>query len=430
MRKTKIIATVGPSLEDYETMKKVFTHANIARFNFSHGTNQERERWLKMLREVEQDLNKPITALADTKGPEVRTQNSEPLPVEKGKEYPISYLQPAPLDAFLSVVEEGDIVLVDDGKVIFIYKDGKLKAYNSGIIKPRKSIIIRGKDYPLPSITPQDKEDIAFINKAGFDVIAQSFVRSPQDVKEMKSLTSLPVIAKIETATSLEHLPQIVEISDGVMVARGDLALSVPEEEMPLIQKKTIFLAKHYNKPVIVATQMLSSMVESPFPRRSEIMDIFTAVSHMADALMLSEETAIGKYPVEAVSVMSKVAQKAEQEHHFYRPPEADYKDKLAKSAIELAQTFNVPIVAPTGYGTTPKKLSRQHPTQPVYAITPNKSIIPYLNLFYAIYPVEMSYEPVFQNFERIKNHLNIDKALFVFGYPPNNQNTNTLIFI
>lgn len=437
-RRTKIVVTLGPAVDDYEVLKEVFKVANVARFNFSHGDHREHERRLKMIRELEEELKKPITAMADTKGPEVRTMNKEVLEIEKGRYYPLDIFSFHPREA-MDILDEGDIVFMDDGKLMFRYESGQLKSLNSGLLTPKRGVIIHEKEFDLPSITPQDKEDLEFIRKVGFDAVAQSFVRDERDYDLLTEIVGEEVItiAKIETLSAVKNISKIIQRYDGVMVARGDLALSIDVEKLPKIQKEIIEMARRNLKFSIVATQMLESMTQYPFPLRSEVMDIYWAVSMGADAVMLSGETSKGKYPVEAVRVMDRVVREAEEEllkamkhweerdHHFQ-----DYKNIIAFSAVNMGLSFKSPVIAPTIHGTTPRKLSRLRSGILIYSITPIERTYRMLNFYHAVYPKKGDFEPVFERFEDIKRKFGVEKAVFVFGYPPGNHRTNSIIYI
>lgn len=421
MRLVKIVATLYEKF-DIDLLKYV----DVARFNFSHRSYKEIDEWLEIIQEAEIKFGKKITIMADTKGPEIRT--GAEINVNKGDIIEISDLKLSNEKVFRETLEAGDTVLIDDGKVMLKAIDNNhLESLVNYPIKMRKSVIIRGKDYAIDSITKEDLEDLEFIKKRRFDVIAQSFVRSAQDVVRMKQLSGLPVIAKIETASALNNINEIIKVADGLMIARGDLALSIPPEKLPKVQIEII--RKGVKIPVIVATQLLSSMTDSPFPKRAELTDIYNAVIYGADGLMLSEETAVGKYKKEALEMMNNIILEA-QEMVEKTVIIEDYKDKIAYSATILADEFKCPIIAPTYMGTTPKKISSFRPKQPVYAITNNAKILGYLNMMYGVFPLYYDYEPVFQNFDKIKSLVKTDKAIFVFGYPPGNSNTNTVIYI
>lgn len=421
MRLVKIVATL------YEKFDiELFKYIDIARFNFSHRSYKEIDEWLQIIEDAERRFNKRITVLADTKGPEIRTGAG--IDLKAGDRIDVGELKLSNETAFREVLDSGDIVLIDDGKVMLKAIDkNTLESLSNYPIKPRKSVIIRNKDYHIPSITKEDLEDLEFIKPRRFDVIAQSFVRTPEDVIKMRELSGLPVIAKIETASAVKNIDEIIKVADGIMIARGDLALSIPEEKLPKIQ--AMILKKANKIPVIVATQVLSSMTESPFPKRAELTDIYNAVINGADALMLSEETAVGKYKRETLEIMHKTIIEAQELADRVSSID-DYKDKIAYSAVMLAEEFKSPIIAPTYLGTTPKKISSFRPKTPIYAITSNQNITGYLNLFYGVFPSVYNYEPIFQKFDDIKRFLRVDRAVFVFGYPPGNSNTNTIVYI
>ncbi len=435
MRKTKIVVTLGPSLDDYDLLKEVFRFANVARFNFSHGSHREHEKRLKLIRELEEELKKPIVAMADTKGPEVRIKRA--LNVEKGALYDFSEFAFEPKDAVASF-EEGDVVFVDDGNFMFIVENGQLRAMNGGALKENKGVIIKGKGFDLPSITKRDAEDLEFISSR-FDAVAQSFVRSPKDYNELRAIVGEDVVAvaKIETKEASRVYESLVEVYDGVMVARGDLALSIPVEELPSLQHRIVGVAKKHLKFSIIATQLLESMTSSPFPMRSEVIDIYNAVMSGADGIMLSGETAAGFYPLEAVRLMHTIALKAESEFgerqaHLlqYHEHMNEYKNVISFSAVNMASVLSSSIIAPTVHGTTPRKLSRLRSDADIYTITPNKRTYRLLTFFYAVFPKLGDFEPIFERFEELKAMFELPKAVFVFGYPPGNHKTNTIIYI
>ncbi len=437
-RKTKIVVTLGPSLEEYSVLKEVFKVANVARFNFSHGNHNYHGNMLKMIQEIEEELNRPITTMADTKGPEVRTLNKDSFEIVKGEKYAISDFSFSPRDAIEQLLETNDVVYLDDGKLIFRYDGEGLVALTGGVLSPYRGVIVKGKDFDLPSITDKDKEDLIFI-KSRFDAVAQSFVRKAQDIFSLRELVGDDIItvAKIETKSATENYKEIISAYDGVMVARGDLALSIPLEELPSLQKKIVSEAKNQLKFSIVATQMLESMVESPFPLRSEVTDVYNAVLIGADGIMLSGETSKGKYPVETVKIMRSLAQKAEQDlslenrhldnvlEHF-----GEYKNIISFSAVNMASVLKSNIIAPTVHGTTPRKLSRLRTSADIFTITPNQKTLKLLNFYYAVFPKLGDFEPLFERFEELKALFKQEKAIFVFGYPPGNHRTNTVIYI
>ena len=334
MRKTKIVCTIGPSSESLENIKKlIMAGMNVARLNFSHGDFEEHGNRIKNIRQASAELGKSIAILLDTKGPEIRTG--------KLKEEPIELVQ----DEFITLtteeilgdknrisitykdlpgdVEVGSTILIDDGLIGLTVVDIqgteiKCRIVNGGTIKSKKGVNVPGVNISLPGITEKDANDIKFGIEQGIDFIAASFVRKASDVLEIRQLleqhnaTHIQIISKIENQQGVDNLDEILEVSDGLMVARGDLGVEIPAEDVPLVQKRMIEKCNRVGKPVITATQMLDSMQRNPRPTRAEASDVANAIFDGTDAIMLSGETAAGKYPVESVLTMSRIAEKAE----------------------------------------------------------------------------------------------------------------------
>ncbi len=433
MRKTKIVVTLGPSVESEEVLEEIFKIADIARFNFSHGSHDYHKNFLDKIRRVEKKLNKVITTIADLKGPEIRTTNKEAIEVKKGDVLSLSDDIGLNAPDVINVIKQGDEVLIDDGNIKAIVEEGdKIKFLNEGIITNKRKVTFPGKNVPLPALSEKDIEDIKFIVKEGWDIIDQTFVREVKDVERLRELSNgIKIIAKIEHPKGVENLEEIGEKVDGFMVARGDLGVEVPVEEVPVIQKNIIRLARRMAKPVIVATHMLKSMVDNPHPTRAEVSDVASAVFDGADAVMLSEETSKGNFPVEAVKVMDKIARRIEKEQRYeIKSDGSEYKDLISKSALELSNKLEVPVVAPTVHGTTPRKLSSLRPGKEILSPCEKRETVKYLNLFYAVKPLHYNYEPVFDKIDEIKKLFGIEKAIFVFGYPPGNKRTNTIMYM
>ncbi len=424
MRKTKILTTLGPASDP--VLEKILELANGVRINFSHGDWRERKERIRRVREYVEETGKMVTIVGDTAGPEVRTGRD--ISVEEGEAYDFDEFGFSPGGALERTVEEGDTVLMDDGRFVFLVRGGKLVSLGSGEMEKGRGVIVRGKDFPLPAISEKDREDLEMAKKM-CDMIALSFVKSARDVYEAKKISDLPVIAKIESVSGVKRLKEIVRASEGVMVARGDLALVLGPEKVPKIQERVINLAREERKLSVVATQVLESMREHPFPTRAEVTDVYNAVRQGADVVMLSGETAKGKYPVKAVETLDSLIQEAEASVGRKRVEPQDYKDRVALAAISLAEDQGVPLVAPTMHGTTPRKLSTQRPSVPIYALSPNSRVLKILNMHYGIVPVEMEYEPFFDKIGEIKEKLGIKRAVFVFGYPPGNRNTNVIYY-
>ncbi len=433
MRKTKILITIGPSLENYETLKKALEMVEGVRFNISHSSYRWHKKMLKMVREIEKEIKKPITVVGDTRGFEIRVKIKKPIIVKRGH-----LINPHELGIPTSVIKKikiGQNVLMEEGKVKgVIVKNKKIKVLCDGILHPNKKLVFPGLALSKKFINEQDKKDFKFFAKNDFDVIALSFVKTKRDVEEVKRFFEKinynpKIVSKIEHKTAVKNLEDIVKVSDGIMVARGDLALETSFEHVPIIQQKCTMLARKYNRLVIVATQMLESMKTSPYPSRAEVNDIANTVLQGADCLMLSDETAVGEYPLEAITAMVKIIKKVERliESKCYLNLK-DRKNLLAKAAIELGKKLKLPIVAPTMHGTTPSKLSSMRPSKVIYALTPVQKTYKFLNLYFGVFPILYNYEPLVEKRDQIKKLLKVEKCIFVFGYPPGNKDTNVIM--
>lgn len=334
MRKTKIVCTIGPSSESLENTKKlIMAGMNVARLNFSHGDFDEHGGRIIAIRQACEELNKTVAILLDTKGPEIRTGKLEVEPIELVQDEYITLTTEEILGTKerLSItytdlpndVEPGSTILIDDGLIglTVVEVQGteiKCRIVNGGSIKSKKGVNVPGVAISLPGITEKDANDIVFGIEQGVDFIAASFVRKASDVLEIRELLEkhnaghIQIISKIENQQGVDNLDEILEVSDGLMVARGDLGVEIPAEEVPLVQKRMIQKCNVAGKPVITATQMLDSMQRNPRPTRAEASDVANAIFDGTDAIMLSGETAAGKYPVESVLTMSRIAEKAE----------------------------------------------------------------------------------------------------------------------
>jgi pyruvate kinase len=428
--RTKIVATIGPAIEEEEKLKQILNYVDFIRFNFSHEPKKQIER-LKFLKDVAKSIKKDIVTIADLEGPKIRTRNEEQIELKAFAKYDLGVLC-IKEKAFYDVIEKNDTVLLDDGKIeVKVLNNNEFMPLNTYILSPNKTVAIKGKDFPLKGLTEKDKENIKLIKKHDFDIIAQSFIKTKDDIKDLRKLVNDKiVIAKIETVQALKNIDSIIKESDGIMVARGDLALAIDQEKVPTMQREMIKRCRDKGKPVIVATQMLDSMIKNPHPTRAEINDIYSTVLNGCDGLMLSGETAIGSFPVEAVKVIYKTILEAEKNASYEILPDYEIKDTIARQAVNIAERLNKPLIAPTVHGTTPIKISRQRPKQNIYVVTNNKRTLRYLNLFYGIRPVFFDYEPVFKKAEKIKALFKVNNAVFVFGYPPGNHNTNTIIYL
>ena len=336
MRRTKIVCTLGPSTDKGDVLETMVREGmDVARFNFSHGTHEEQKERLDRLKEIRERLGKPVAALLDTKGPEIRIRTfaADKVELEEGQAFMLTPEDIEGTKEKVSVTYEnlyqdvkvGDSVLIDDGliglEVVSIEgKDVHCVVKNGGTVSNRKGINLPGNDVSMPFISEKDREDILFGIREGFDFVAASFTRTAEDVEEIRKLLHenggdhMNIIAKIENQQGVNNIDSIIEAADGIMIARGDMGVEIPLEEVPVIQKKLIAKVYHMGKQVITATQMLDSMMKNPRPTRAETTDVANAIYQGTSAIMLSGETAAGKYPIEALQTMVKIAVRTESD--------------------------------------------------------------------------------------------------------------------
>jgi len=417
MRNTKIVCTIGPATDRDDVLEKILlAGANVLRLNFSHGTHQEHGDRIAFIKELREKLNVPAPILLDTKGPEIRLGIFEKGTVQlvEGDEFiltikdylgdekkaSISYAE------ITSDVSVGSRILIADGlvelKVKEITKDELVcTVVNGGEIGSRKGVNLPGIKVNLPSLTPRDVEDIKFGVASGIDFIAASFIRKAEDVLEIRKLLKscnaehIQIIAKIENREGLNNISSIIEVADGIMVARGDLGVEIPTEEVPIAQKMIISKCILAGKPVITATQMLDSMIRNPRPTRAEANDVANAIYDGTDAIMLSGETAVGKYPLETVLTMAKIAEKVddsiEHEYYFQRfkgDRTANTTNAICYAACSIAQGLNASaILIATQTGQSAKMVSRHRPDPPVLATTVNPTAYRQLALVWGVTP-------------------------------------------
>ena len=419
--RTKIIATLGPATETKEAIAAlVDAGATIFRLNFSHGGREFFEKMVRIIREVEADTGRILTILQDLSGPKIRTCDigCGTLEISKGtevflgvpgaEEHTVCSGEPficLDLPVVIKSLKPRDAVALSDGLLQFTVVERidetliKMVAENSGIAPPRKGIAFPGKTTPLDALTAKDKDDLAVGFELGVDVVAMSYVQSHQDIRNLKSEMrhlgrELPVIAKLERQSAIQNLQRILEEADGVMVARGDLGLECELSELPAMQKRIIKACNYAGKPVIVATQMLLSMVSSPMPTRAETTDVANAILDGADCIMLSEETAIGKYPDKTVQQMRRIATQAE-DYYFEdagmvrRPDDQEHPARfLAYAACLLAEkTRSKAIVSHSTSGATARIMSICRPRQPIYALSPDERVRHFSNLSWGVIP-------------------------------------------
>lgn len=421
MRKTKIVCTIGPASESVEMLEKLINAGmNVARLNFSHGDHQEHGARIRNIREAAAKLGKSVAILLDTKGPEIRThkmQNGE-IHLQAGSRLFISMEEVVGTQEKISVTHKGLIddvqigsnILLDDGlialEVTNIDKQQQLietKVLNGGILKDKKGVNVPGVSVNLPGITEKDANDILFGIEQGIDFIAASFVRRASDVLEIRQLLEahhaghIQIIPKIENQEGVDNIDQILEVSDGLMVARGDLGVEIPAEDVPLVQKELIRKCNKLGKPVITATQMLDSMQRNPRPTRAEASDVANAIFDGTDAIMLSGETAAGNYPVEAVETMHKIASRVEQALDYRQILSKQTKsavstitDAIGQSVAYTAMNLDVSaIITPTVSGYTAKMISKYRPKAPIIAVTANDHVCRKLALTWGVYPTK-----------------------------------------
>jgi len=432
MKKVKILITYGPSLEEEKVLEKTLKIVDGVRFNFSHTTDEGLKKGVLAIRKIEKKLGKYITLLADTKGFELRTSNKKPIEIKSSvvlnliKDIGVNH------PAALKKIKKGQLVLIDDGKIKarVIDDNFNIKFIKGGTILLKRKINLPNLTIEEKSLRRENLRDFKKIAQYRFDIVALSFVRSGKDIEEARKIFSkykyFPrVIAKIEHGLAVKNKEKIIEKSDGVMMARGDLALEVSFEKVPILQKKIVEMTKKENKLAIIATQMLESMIESLMPTRAEISDVANAVLDGADCLMLSAETSIGKYPLESIKTMEKIITATEKELEI-KKFDLDLKDPknlIIKNSIEISEKLSIPILAPTFFGETPFKLSSLKPKNLIYAVSRNLDTLRYLNLFFGIKPVLFKGKGFLINkLEKTKEELGLRKCLLVFKYPSNKK--------
>jgi pyruvate kinase len=407
-RQTKIVVTVGPSSWNEEMLSAMLREGVEAfRFNFSHADYERFELVAKFLRGHETPL-RPVTLVADLQGPVVRLGEFEEFPVKAGER--VAFCLPevksgecVPVEEpVFQVASEEDLILIEAGRLAFrvLRNDGKTilaQALVDGVLKPRKTVAVKGKEFPLPSPTPKDLKDMKFAAERGFDVIALSFVRRGEDVSRTREVLEdmgfeeVRLVAKIETRSAVERLEEVLSAADAVLVARGDLAAYFELEQIYAVQEQILRRARAAGKPTIVATQLLESMIENPLPTRSEVVDVITAVRMGADALMLAGETAAGRYPLEAVRWLKRIIAEAErmpEEGEGLQPRPEDTYDVIAQGVITLSEMLSGKVLAFSEKGNTARRLAKYKPKIPVYVYTNRAPTARYVNLLRGVKPV------------------------------------------
>ena len=420
MKKTKIICTMGPNADNRETLKALVENGmDIARFNFSHGDHEEQKARFDLLKSVRDEMKKPIAILLDTKGPEIRTgllENGGKVVLKEGEEFILTSKEIKGNEKMVyqtysqlaKDVKPGNTILIDDGLIGLEVKEIRggdivCTVRNGGELGQRKGINVPNVRVNLPGITKKDRDDIIFGIEQGIDFIAASFVRDAEAVKEIRAILKehnaehIEIISKIENSEGIENLDKIIQASDGIMVARGDMGVEIPAYEVPHVQKMIVEKCNQKYKPVIIATQMLDSMIRNPRPTRAEVTDVANAIREGTDAIMLSGETAMGKYPVEALKMMVKIAESTEQYMDYDVLPEyrslrgdANVSNAVGVAAVRTATNVQAAcIVTPTVSGQTARLMSNFRPAVPIYAVTPNEWAQRKMQLYWGVTPLK-----------------------------------------
>ena len=462
--KTKIVCTIGPASRSPEVLAALIGNGmSVARLNFSHGTQQEHGQMIRLIRDISAQVDRPVAILQDLCGPKIRVGEvpgsgmqlspgqaliltNDPAPAH-GNRVPVSY------GDLPSQVKAGDRILLADGMMELVVDHTSMneivcKVITGGVLTSHKGVNLPSSTLSMPAMTEKDRRDLLFGLEAEVDFVALSFVRNAADVHAIKKIIrrqnkQTPVIAKIEKHEALDHMDAIIAAADGIMVARGDLGVEVPLEGVPAIQKVLVRKANNQGKPVIIATQMLRSMVDSPRPTRAEAADIANAVLDGADAIMLSEETAMGQYPVESVHYMALIASSAEKNypHNYYlrMPPQKSTAEAVANAACSLAKNLDAAaIVATTRSGSTAAQISRYRPKQLLIALSPDEAAVRRMPLYWGCNPIRLeSIEDTDEMVERAaeavlsKGHVRKgEKVVITAGRPIWAEGTTNILWV
>ena len=418
MRRTKMVCTMGPNENDYGVMKAMAEIMDVARFNFSHGDHEEQLGRLELLRKVRKEVGRPIAALLDTKGPEIRTgllKDGQKITLQEGEKIILTTEEVVGTkdkifinyDKLHEDVKPGNVILIDDGLIGLEVEAVKgveihCKVTNGGELGERKGVNVPGVPIQLPSITEKDVEDIKFGLAEDFDFVAASFIRSADAVRQIRSLideagSQMKIISKIESQEGLDNIDAIIEASDGIMLARGDLGVEIEAKRIPQLQKEIIQKCNYHGKLVITATQMLDSMIGNPRPTRAEVTDVANAVYNGTDAVMLSGESANGKYPIEAAKTMASIVEYTEQfldyKQFKTRMVEKTVYESIgnamcAASVTTASELKAAAIVASTLSGVTASMISKYRPITPIYALSPSQVVTRQMMLFWGVTPI------------------------------------------
>lgn len=418
MRKTKIVCTLGPATDQPGVLEELISSGmSVARFNFSHGSYEEHKGRMDRVKEIRQKTGKPVALLLDTKGPEIRIKDFESgkIDLKKGQLFTLTLGEEPGNENHVAItcdllyqdVEPGSRILIDDGLIAMEVEAVEetnivCRVLNCGTISNRKGVNVPGVHLSLPYISAKDRQDLVFGVNQDIDFVAASFVRNKEDVIQVRSILdtnggqSIRLISKIENQEGVDHIDEIIEVSDGIMIARGDMGVEIPGEEVPIIQKMIIKKVYEAGKQVITATQMLDSMMKNPRPTRAETADVANAVYDGTSAIMLSGETAAGAYPVEALTTMVRIAERVEEDidyrKRFFsheRPMNPDITDAVSHATCTTAHDLNARgIVTVTKSGRTARMISRYRPECPIIGCTTNERICRQMNMSWGVFPV------------------------------------------
>ena len=416
MKKTKVVCTMGPNTNDKEVMRKLIQNGmDVARFNFSHGDHEEQKFRMDLLKELREEEHAHTAILLDTKGPEIRTgllKDGKKVTLQEGNTFVLTMEDIVGDDTKVSLsykglaedVQQGTVILIDDGLIglkvkEIVDQDIVCEIVNGGELGERKGVNVPNVPVRLPAITEKDKEDIKFGVEQDIDFIAASFVRNAECVLEIRAFLKeldapyIPIIAKIENAEGIRNIDEIIRAADGIMVARGDMGVEIPAEEVPYLQKMLIQKCNNNFKTVITATQMLDSMIRHPRPTRAEVTDVANAVYDGTDAVMLSGETAQGKYPVEALQMMVHIIENTEQhlDYDMILDKAGDHLKRGISSAIGYSSVLAAAnlkakaIITPTVSGATARVMSNLKPIQPIIGVTPSERALRRMSIYWGV---------------------------------------------
>jgi pyruvate kinase len=449
---TKIVATVGPSSSSEERLAQLFeAGADVFRLNFSHGSHDEHAERVRIIRKIEKRYGRPIGILADMQGPKLRVGRFREghadlrgeatfrldLSDEPGDDSRVTLPHPE----IFSALKSGDVLLLDDGKLRLAVTDcgaeyAQTRVLIGGALSDHKGVNLPNVRLDISPLTAKDRSDLEFALSLGVTFIGLSFVQRPEDLVEARDLIAkrARVLAKLEKPSAIQHLDRIVDLADAVMVARGDLGVEMPTEDVPVLQRRIVRACRRAGKPVIVATQMLESMIQSPTPTRAEASDVANAVYEGVDAVMLSAETAAGAFPVEAVTIMERIIMRAEKDPAYPRGlrideamPEATEADAITAAARQAAETIGASaIITFTSSGDTTLRAVRERSTVPIMALTTEESVARTLALSWGVHPVIVGPQHSFREIIAVVEHRTVteglagagDTVVFLTGFP------------